>query len=271
MTILNTSPDLNEAVSPPLQMVQATVDLREFQRWAGTRRLISGNTFDQGYAMHCLLMGVYGDAAPKPFRLITSRCPGDFRGVLYGYGWADSDTLREAAGLYADPLQSRAIPAENLNSKQMPAQWQQGKRLGFELLLRPVVRYSQRSEWKGAERDVFQVEAERYPKGGMNRDREEVYRDWLATQFQKGGATLEKAVLKSFERVRSVRKLHHRPVEGPSALVAGILNIDDPAAFAGLLGRGVGRHRSYGYGMLLLRPPAKAAGPRPSNTGTQAP
>ena len=34
----------------------------------------------------------------------------------------------------------------------------------------------------------------------------------------------------------------------------GILAITDPTAFADLLARGVGRHRAYGYGMLLLRP-----------------
>ena len=34
----------------------------------------------------------------------------------------------------------------------------------------------------------------------------------------------------------------------------GILTITDAAAFSNLLARGVGRHRAYGYGMLLLRP-----------------
>ena len=34
----------------------------------------------------------------------------------------------------------------------------------------------------------------------------------------------------------------------------GILTVTDSAAFAALLARGVGRHRAYGYGMLLLRP-----------------
>ena len=33
--------------------------------------------------------------------------------------------------------------------------------------------------------------------------------------------------------------------------------VTDPVAFVGLLARGMGRHRSYGYGMLLLRPPQR--------------
>jgi CRISPR system Cascade subunit CasE len=48
-----------------------------------------------------------------------------------------------------------------------------------------------------------------------------------------------------------------RRIEGPDAVVHGTLTITDPVAFAGLLARGVGRHRSYGYGMLLLRPPQR--------------
>ena len=38
-------------------------------------------------------------------------------------------------------------------------------------------------------------------------------------------------------------------------MVHGALTVTDPDAFAALLARGVGRHRAYGYGMILLRPP----------------
>jgi len=31
--------------------------------------------------------------------------------------------------------------------------------------------------------------------------------------------------------------------------------VQDPQAFAALLARGLGRHRSFGYGCLLLAPP----------------
>ena len=261
MTISDRIHAPHEVASPPLQMVQATVDRRQFHRWAGSRRLMSGNLFDEGYAMHCFLAGVFGNAAPKPFRLITPTRPGAPSAVLYGYSRADSEILREAAALYADPFQTSALPPENLNSKPMPIRWQPGRRLGFQVLVRPVVRSSDRSQSKGSERDVFQTEAEEHPQDGMERTRLEVYHDWLATKFAKGGATLEgKSVLKSFERVRSIRKLHQRPIEGPSALMAGNLIIDDPEAFAHLVSHGVGRHLSYGYGMLLLRPPMRGAG-----------
>ena len=41
--------------------------------------------------------------------------------------------------------------------------------------------------------------------------------------------------------------------------MSGALTITDGEKFAQLLARGIGRHRAYGYGMLLLRPPGKPA------------
>lgn len=43
-------------------------------------------------------------------------------------------------------------------------------------------------------------------------------------------------------------------LERPQALMTGEMVIADAAAFAALLARGIGRHRAFGYGMLLLRP-----------------
>jgi CRISPR system Cascade subunit CasE len=61
----------------------------------------------------------------------------------------------------------------------------------------------------------------------------------------------------AFQRVQSFRKLHSRYCEGPDAVMRGNLIVSDPAAFAQLLARGIGRHRAYGFGMLLLRPPGE--------------
>ena len=43
-----------------------------------------------------------------------------------------------------------------------------------------------------------------------------------------------------------------RTIDGPDATLTGHLRVIDPVAFAHLLTRGIGRHRSYGFGMLLL-------------------
>ncbi len=231
-------------------MVRADVRLDELQRWMGSRRIE-----DIDRAMHALLTECFGDLAPKPFRLIAPRS--GRLGVLYGYGQADASALQEQGATCADPLQIQAIPLERIQSKPMPPAWRSGARLGFETRIRPVVRRSQGAEGLGGERDAFQIEAMHHPRGEMPRNREAVYVDWLSRELDRpGGARLERAYtqMTSFRRVRSRYKPGSRHSEGPEAVMRGTLTITDPEAFSKLLARGVGRHRAYGYGMLLLRP-----------------
>ncbi len=256
-----------------LQMLRAEVNVREFQRWAGMRRLQ-----DTDHAMHCLLKETFGELAPKSFRLIVPR--GGSRGCLYGYGLASAADLQDAAHTFADPQQLRALPASSIDSKAMPSEWQSGKKLGFEVRVRPIVRllrdparisssvplhFREGGRRPGAECDAFQWQAVQDPeKGTMELSREEVYSEWLSKQLERiGGASLygEGAKLVFFQRTRSFRKLHARYVEGPDAVMRGILSVSDSALFANLLARGVGRHRAHGFGMLLLRPPGKPIGP----------
>ena len=232
----------------------------------GTRRLQ-----DPDHAMHCLLKERFGDLAPKPFRLIIPR--GSFTGTLYGYGQADAASLREASSMYAEPLQSRIIAGPRLDSKPMPAQWRAGLRLGFEARIRPIVRllqdtsrahsqlmpkFADGSVRAGKECDAFLWQAiQHHDRHAMQRSREEVYRDWLTDQLtRRGGATLDPECTKlvSFQRTRIVRKLRARTSEGPDAVMRGVFTVTDSHAFNALLAQGVGRHRAYGYGMLLLRP-----------------
>ena len=255
---------LTDPMSAPLQMIRTDVKIRDFQRWMGIKRLQ-----DADHAMHCLLTECFGDLAPKPFRLIVPR--GAARGVLYGYGHAEAGALCDAAGIYADPLQAKILPGHTINSKPMPTEWRAGKRLGFETRIRPIVRlekdtsripsgvqrcFKEGGLRPGKECDAFLWEAIKHPEmGALRRSREEVYAEWLSRQFdRRGGVRLESAELRSFQRTRAVRKLRARHSEGPDAIMQGVLTITDADAFIALLSRGIGRHRAYGYGMLLLRP-----------------
>ena len=236
-----------------LQMIRAEIGLRDFQRWMGMRRLQ-----DPDHAMHCLLTECFGkELAPKPFRMMTPR--GGRHGCLYGYGAADADALRDAAAMFACPLQAGIIPAGRIESKPMPSEWQIGKKLGFEIRVRPTRRLTRPIGDSGkchvAERDAFLMQA--LDESRETRSREAVYSDWLAERLEScGGAELEPCSTKlvSFQRSRAVRRQHTRHSEGPDALMRGNLVVTDGDAFAKLLAGGVGRHRAYGYGMLLLRP-----------------
>jgi CRISPR system Cascade subunit CasE len=233
-------------------MTRADVSVRDFQRWMGTRRLQ-----DPDHAMHCLLAECFGELAPKPFRLIVPQ--GGATGCLYGYGQSSAEELREAAAICSDPLQARILPADGMDSKPMPIEWQKDKCLGFEVRIRPIVRRTDKAEERpGKECDAFLHEALQHPKeDGFTRTREQVYAQWLSARFkQKGGATLDldSAKLVSFQRTRAHRKLRARHSEGPDAVIRGVLTVTDPGPFANMLAHGIGRHRSYGFGMLLLRP-----------------
>ncbi len=245
-----------------LQMVCTDVDLRSLHRWMGLRGFA-----DQDHALHCLLVECFGDLAPKPFRLRAVR--GAVMGTLYGYSRANADDLRVAAACFGDPLHIEVISTDRLQSKPMPMEWKRDIRLGFEVRVRPVVRlqrdagripvgharvFREGGSRPGKECDVFQWEAlVQQPKGSMERSREEVYREWLGKRLDSG-AELEEAKLVAFRRTRAVRALRGRQSEGPDAVLRGVLRVTDSEAFSSLLAHGVGRHRSYGYGMLLLRP-----------------
>lgn len=255
----------SDIADAPLRMIRATVDIRAFHEWADSRRMMRQNAFDSGYALHCLLTETFGDLAPKPFRLIVPRSKGVRHGTLYGYCGADAQELQQESAICACPLQARILPANRIDSKPMPTDWQVGKRLGFETLIRPVARCrnskpDMESNRKGGkERDVFlhSVELQKSQGDATPISREAVYSDWLRAQLLRhGGAQLEgSAVMKSFQRTRIIRNLSaRRSIEGPEALMRGVLTITDAHAFNVLLARGIGRHRAYGYGMLLLRP-----------------
>lgn len=250
----------SSTTTAPLQMIRAEININHFHRWMGNKRLA-----DPDHAMHCLLTECFGETAPKPFRLITP----DYRknnrdkepvGLLYGYGTADAGDMKETAEIHADPLQCKAIPLSKLESKPVALNWKTGKRLGFEVRIHPTRRVKRPVGNNGkshmAEYDAFMMQA--LDSRRETRKREDVYQDWLSERLQRnGGALMEFARLKSFRRVRSLRKRQARYIEGPDALMQGTLAVGDPAAFTELLKQGIGRHRAYGYGMLLLKQPSK--------------
>lgn len=248
-----------------LHLIEAPLDLRALHIWAETRGFAGRGRLDEGRALHHLLGETFGPGAVQPFRVLVA--PRKRHGSLYGYSAQDEHALREQARATATPASADVLPPESVRSKPRPSNtWQTGQRLGFDLRLRPVVRLRgaiNGTVFKpGSELDAFVAEAlqnhgndtDGMEKAG--RSREAVYLDWLATRLG-ASATLEQDAthLVSFQRSRVQRG--QRWQEGPDAVIHGTLSVTDPAAFADRLARGVGRHRAYGYGMLLLRPPQR--------------
>jgi CRISPR system Cascade subunit CasE len=260
-----------------LHLVRLPISLLQLGRWAAQRnygftlrRGPKGQErdagFDEGRAIHHLLAETFGPGVLQPFRQFVA--PGVKQSQVYAYSRLDAAALRDAANSYALPEASTICDLTQLAAKVMPEQWRSGRRLGFEIRVRPVSRLLKPlpavdgAFAKGAEVDAFLIEALRsFPAGetaeadmlNAGRSREAVYTDWLAQRL-KGTATLQLGVrLTRFQRLRAARK--SCSPEGPDAILQGDLVVDDPAGFQGLLAQGVGRHKAYGYGMLLLRPP----------------
>jgi CRISPR system Cascade subunit CasE len=258
-----------------LHLIRIPVSLPQLGRWAALRnygftirRGANGRQrdtgFDEGRALHHLLAETFGPGVLHPFRHIVA--PGGIQALLYAYSQQDASALRQVAEACALPEVSVVFDLAQLAAKVMPQSWRTGRHLGFELRVRPVSRLlksldcSSNAIPKGTEIDVFMLEAlRRFPAAGAEenmlqagRSREAVYTDWLAQRLA-GAATLEPNVrLARFQRVRAARK-GYSP-EGPDAILQGDLTVDDPVRFHLLLCQGIGLHKSYGYGMLLLRP-----------------
>jgi CRISPR system Cascade subunit CasE len=235
-----------------LTMIQLKPDMGRFLRWAESYRLLGAHDDDLGYALHALLKANFGDIAPKPFAV---RRPPDRDAELLAYSSELGESLRERAAAVAEPAATEAIGLNSFACKTMPVTWRAGDRFGFEVRVRPILRTDKDgNRQRNREVDAFLVSPE-----GSNRG--EVYTAWLRQRMAEGGAELQRAHLKAFRLARVTRRskaneegsraLRH-PM-GPDATFTGLLTVRNPEAFAGVLARGIGRHRAFGFGMLLLR------------------
>ena len=253
-------------------LIHALINMRDFNRWAGERGLVQRGAFDEGYALHILLSAMFGKAVLQPFRLFASERRRS--AALYAYADIDADVLRKTAEAVAPPDCAAVIDPQQIRSKRMASAFEHARRLGFDIRLRPVRRLgraltdpqSGRLLPKGQEVDAFRLEVmRRFPQGWADSGaaaskngvtRESVYTDWLIERLGDA-ASVEQCNLAAFRRNRAIRGTE-RTLEGPDTTLHGTLAVSDPTVFARILRSGIGRHRAYGYGMLLLRPPTPA-------------
>jgi CRISPR system Cascade subunit CasE len=250
-------------MSGDLHMLRMRFDLPKLYE-LGRRRRLPLREADVGYLLHCALKELFGADAPGPFAAQPAR--GRAVTVL-AYSSRTKLDLQNHAHAFAEPSVHAVCDFASFDEKRMPGSWAAGRRLGFDVRACPVVRMSSDGTagpggptWrKGAEVDAFLARCWR--SDGEPIDRGEVYRGWLASELERrGGARLVRAEVKAFQRERLVRREHGesrgaRALERPDVSFTGELEVTTPADFAALLARGVGRHRAFGFGMLLLRPP----------------
>jgi CRISPR system Cascade subunit CasE len=201
---------------------------------------------DLGYTLHAWFAALFDGLAPKPFRYLERRSE------VLAYAGVDAATLLEQAKAFGTPQAWAALDPEGVASKPMPATWQVGQRLHIEVRTCPVSRQG------NEEKDLYLRALDRC--GETTPPRAEVYRNWFSTQWSDAVRIEALDLLGLSARRRLLRRARNGSnrlhfVERPQALFGAEAVIIHPERFAALLARGVGRHRAFGFGMVLLAPP----------------
>jgi CRISPR system Cascade subunit CasE len=240
-----------------LYMIQLLLDPLAFVRFLQSQGLNRKEDEDLGYGIHAWLAAAFGDLAPRPFRLYMGAKDHRPPKVL-GYASQPHTILVDKAKSFAEPFTLSVCDFDHyIDSRKMTTDWSRGTRLGFEVLTCPVGRKAQ----SHIEKDIFLIHAERLGSdAGLSR--ELVYREWLEKQLESV-CELEYADLKSFRLVHQTRRSQASKdanrqklarLTRPQVLLAGTLKVEDGVALSQIVSKGIGRHKAFGYGMLLLRP-----------------
>jgi CRISPR system Cascade subunit CasE len=259
-----------------LHMVQLYLDPCRLVQLGKMQGLPLART-DTNYLVHCALGELFGDSAPKPFyvdddpRTVqeTIQHHTDRYVRVVGYTNASKQTLANQAKIGANPTLYEMVDWDQFAVKDMPDAFPEGLRLQFELRACPVVRkasagtgYNQNGDertWNaGEELDAFLAEAWTRPED-EDLSREQIYRDWLQRQFDiRDGAEPESIAMERFSIERMTRRTQGRDrtaktIKRPDVTLAGTLRVTDSDAFVDLLRSGIGRHKTFGFGMLKIR------------------
>lgn len=228
-----------------LHLLRIPIDAPRLLRFA-TEHGIKQEDETLGYTLHAWFAALFRDQAPKPFRYIERRSE------VLAYASTDAATLLAQAQAFASPQAWAALDPEGVASKPMPQTWRAGQRLRLEVLTCPVSR-------KGSEeKDLYLRALDRL--GDAAPPRAEVYRTWFTEQWADAVRFDQLELLGMNARSRLLRRARNganrlRIVERPQALFGADAVIIDADRFSGLLARGIGRHRAFGFGMVLVVPP----------------
>jgi CRISPR system Cascade subunit CasE len=255
-----------------LHLLQCVLDTRAVLAFAKTQGLLTREV-DEGYLVHAALAALFGDHAPRPFvldHMLDPRPRTDDASpsqVVLAYSRLPFAELRDRASDANRVL----VRWERSASKPMP-EIASGREVGFVTRVTPTVRSragrpGEPEGGRGHEREIDAFLAACFHDRDAVIDRATVYHDWLAHKLSASRdgapspAVLTDFSLRRFERATLLRKEQsvgngrkRHVLERPDVVVAGALRVADADAFRAVLARGVGRHRAFGFGMLLLRP-----------------
>lgn len=257
-----------EIAATPLTLTQIHADLGGLFAF-GLRRRLAPHDIDLGYVIHSWLTEVFTDLAPSPFSWTIDQQ----RVTILGYTHVGESELRERHARAEVSLRNIAASPD---AKQLPSQWPVGQTLAFRAQVCPIRRLSrkgkglppapndphQRPVRSGAEIDAWQHHlATCQVQNQQPQTRDEIYRTWFIERWDSDAAELLTWDAIGLQRLRMQRRGTtkadgSRPahvVTLPSLTISGRCRIRDGDAFTRLLAHGVGRHRAFGFGMILVK------------------
>ena len=256
---------MSDTDDAPFHMVQTWLDGRKLTEVGRMLGLPLRET-DNNYLTHCLLGKLFGDRAPGLYWLDDDPNREDKREMqVLAYADDDAETLEQLAQTFVEPSLFEALDWDRTASKPMPSTFPQGMALGFEMRVCPVIRKgSGGPKWdEGDEVDAFLSRVWEVDDESVDIDRAEVYRDWFLRQLDhRGGAEADRETvgMKRFSLEQMTRRSHGpddrkvTTITRPDVTLTGELEVTDSEAFLDLLERGLGRHKSFGFGMMKVRP-----------------
>ena len=240
-------------------LIHYTMDMQKLTSWAHNRGINGERARDMGYVLHQLLSDLFGRKGIQPFRLFynRNRRPAN----LYGYSKKTAEELGQLAQEVGTPDSLDVIQPEALKSKPMPERLENGRLLGFDVRTRPVIRLGKESErrgipaplHRGSEIDLYDwlTRQNHEEKKETQREPLRVYQRWLSDRLEDC-ARIRRCKLASMTQTQAWRGEQRSPT-GRDIVLHGAVEVSDSDRFNARLAEGIGRHKAYGYGMILLR------------------
>ena len=220
-----------------VHLISTDIDERYYGRWA-ERPAYAGT--DPSYRIHCLVRETFGPRRIlRPFRVVNGRGR-----CLLGYSPMTADEIRERArAKSAGTTRRKALSVETLRSIELPS-FQTGDRLSFSVLAVPHRRSN----------GVREIDAFRLARRDGCASRQDAYVDWLRDRAERSGiVAVETARLVSYDVTPQIRRRRHSHLPITRADITGTLRIRRPDRLGEFMLAGIGRHRAYGYGMMMIR------------------
>jgi CRISPR system Cascade subunit CasE len=229
-----------------LHLMQAKIDPVRLARWSAEQKIS-----DPDRAAHCLIYETFGaERAPKPFLMKMEKTNPLENWAVLAYTVLEETELRAIAKRNQKLAIESVMPPEAIRTTTVPDRWRPGTKLRFSVRVRPTQRGKWKEKGRPAERDIYLERDEETSRG-------ELYCQWVAEIMERqGGASpaAETLAMNQFTIRRIRRQKTSGYTLGPDATISGALEVRDSERFSELLATGIGRHRAYGYGMMLLQP-----------------